>query len=1021
MFLLTALSTYRGYAQETTATFYSTVTDSSGAVILGATVRLKNDATGAIATKTTDASGECVFDFLHIGVYTLQIEAQGFKRYESKGNEFQAAQSVRHVYVLEVGAMTESVSVQASAAQVNTVTTEQNSSFSTAEVLGLPVAQRSFSKLLPIGTGISTETNGNVEMNGVGRSGLKVTVDGTNATSNPEGPGTSMYQSPGYVDVMSIEAIQEVQVVKGVIPAEYGEQLSGTVNLITKSGTNQWHGSLFENSQSYVLNGRNQFSLTRPSSAFNQFGGAGGGPIRRNRIFIFGVYEGYRQNSPVVVTSEVPTPLLQAEAEAAVPAYTWFFKQYPLPNQPYGPTAVTGNYIGNGTTTGHDNMATVKGDILLTSSSSLALTYSRGRPFSTQPRVSPTDPITWDGMLERGTANFITGGADWTSETRFGYDYSHLSRNDGYWAGSLDPAAPETVFGGARFPSIEFPGFSAFNPTYGAGSKFVNYGGPAWSLEEKYARHAGQHSIKFGGIYAFNGAGRANISAPDATYASVSDLLANIPSSVAFSFGSNQFTSHNWTVGFFLQDDWRLSSKLVINLGLRYDYFSDIVVQPVNTSAPAGMWNWNGLLNPYTFTFGPLRSNPAEPINSDGCGSLCNLGPRVGFSYNPDGHGLTVIRGGLSVMFAPQPLDDYNSGVSGSAVLPLNATYTKLQLAALGWVYPIFNQVAIPVVEALNQVTVTRAFDPNIQNPYTLNLYFGLQRQLTPSIMIESAYVGNAGRKIRLVRGYNYANPATGIRPNPSLGQGNYFISSQNSEFYSWQTTLRKRYSKNLAGAVNYTWGKALSTSGGDEGSNFNGDTIYTVQDFNNVGENRGPSPFDAAQRFNTEFVYDLPSLASVNSAALRRIAGGWTVSGVFNASTGLPTELSESSSAFASRPNYIGGNPYASNASRTLQYLNRTVFAVNPVGSLSNEPLLPGNVGNDAIRLPGLWNLDFSLAKIVSLTERLKLQIRGDFLNGLNHTNFNAISTSVNSANFGQFTATAGARIIQLNARLTF
>jgi outer membrane receptor protein involved in Fe transport len=293
----------------------------------------------------------------------------------------------------------------------------------------------------------------------------------------------------------------------------------------------------------------------------------------------------------------------------------------PLPNQPYDPAALTGNYIGNGSQSGNDNIATVKGDILLSGNSSLALTYSRGRPFATNPRVSPVNPITWDGMQERGTANFITGGAAWTSETRFGYNYNHLSRNDGYWTAALNPALPETIFGGARMPSFEIPCYSPFNPTYGAGSKFINFGGPAWSLEETYARHFGPHSFKFGGIYAFHGAGRANISAPDVTYANLSDLLANVPSSIAFSFGSNQFHTHNWELGFFLQDEWRLSSKLVINLGLRYDYFSDIVVQPDNPSAPAGLWNWNGLLNPYTFNFGPLRSNAAEPINSDGCGS----------------------------------------------------------------------------------------------------------------------------------------------------------------------------------------------------------------------------------------------------------------------------------------------------------------------------------------------------------------------------------------------------------------
>jgi hypothetical protein len=248
------------YAQVTTATFYGIVTDSSSAAVPGATVALTHEDTATVTRKTTDSAGEFVFDFLRAGVYTLQIEAQGFKRYESKSNQFEAAQNIRRSFVLEVGAVTETINVEAAATLVNTVSPEQRQSFSRQEVTELPLARRNFSNVLTIGTGITTSASGGVRMNGLGRSGLKVTVDGTNATSNSESPGTSMYQNPNYVDTLSIEAVQEVQTVKGVIPAEYGEQLAGTVNLISKSGTNQWHGSLFENLQSDSLNARNQFS-----------------------------------------------------------------------------------------------------------------------------------------------------------------------------------------------------------------------------------------------------------------------------------------------------------------------------------------------------------------------------------------------------------------------------------------------------------------------------------------------------------------------------------------------------------------------------------------------------------------------------------------------------------------------------------------------------------------------------------------------------------------------------------------
>jgi hypothetical protein len=217
--LIGSMST--AWAQATTATFYGIVTDSSGSALPSANVTLIHEGTGTVTTKVTDAGGEFVFTFLPVGFYTLKIELRGFKTFESGGLELRAAQNIRQTHTLEVGNVTETVKVTSEAPLVNTVAPEQTQSFSSLEVKELPLARRNFTNILRIGTGITTAGGGGVRLNGLGRSGTRVSVDGTEASGNPEAPGTSMYEGFNYIDLVSIEAIQEVQTNKGIIQAEY--------------------------------------------------------------------------------------------------------------------------------------------------------------------------------------------------------------------------------------------------------------------------------------------------------------------------------------------------------------------------------------------------------------------------------------------------------------------------------------------------------------------------------------------------------------------------------------------------------------------------------------------------------------------------------------------------------------------------------------------------------------------------------------------------------------------------------
>lgn len=1010
------------HGQVTTATFHGIVADSSGARIPGAKVTFLHEGTASMSQKTVDAAGEFTFDFLRVGSYTIRIEAPGFKSYAATETELAAGQTVRRTFEMTIGSVGETVTVESRAPLVNAVNAEQRESMNSTQVAGLPLARRNYTNLLSLGTGITVSNSGGgpghgnrdggVRLNGLGRSGTTFTVDGTDANGNSEGRAGALFTNFNYIDMISIEAIQEVQVVKGIIPAEYASALAGNVNLITKSGTNSFHGSLFENFQSRTLNARNQFLSSRAPLTYNQFGGSAGGAIVRDKVFFFSTYEGYREVSSPPVSGNSPTPRLREEMIRANPAFKTSLDTIPLPNQPYAATADVGFYQDARTARANDNHIVTKGDFRLSNYSNLALTWTHGRPARDEPMYYIGNNTEFSGFQERGTASFVTGRASWTAESRFGYNLQDLETFDGFLAQKA--AGTENSQYGRRIPAISSSlGFTT------ASSQIWSQYGPTWTLDQKVSRNIGKHSLKFGGNFVHRTGGRVKVNNPIISYIGRADLLADIPSTINVTFGPNFYNGNSHDIGGFAQDDWRITQKLVINLGLRYDFFSHVVATPMNADAPAQFNNLDGLLD-NQFRFGPWR-DPNNPYESD---KGINMGPRLSFSYNPDGKSKTVIRGGFGTLFSPHMQGLVKQSVATRTV-PFRTILSKQEAATAKFRYPTYNDDARAFVESetvrTGRVNVFAAFDPRFQNPYSMNLYFGIQRELNSTLVLESAFVGNRGVKFPLHRVFNTVDRATGLRPNPNLNDGYYVDNSQNTVYASWQSSLRKRYSKNMVGALHYTWGKALSTSGGDIGAYYQGDQDVRTQDFFNPRADRGPSGGDIQHYFTADAVYDLPLLRSVSNSVLRQALGGWQATGIFRANTGEPLTVTQGSALQGSRPDYVGGNAINSNYRETLVYLNRAAFAPVPIVSASAATLRPGNVGNGALRGPGQVRVDFSMSKTFDLREKAKLQLRFDSFNLANHTNFSGIATNINAANFGRFTSTRGARIVQLNARLTF
>src|SRR5688572_1059821 len=307
-------------AQVTTSTLVGLVRDAQNAVIPGATVVATHEGTGVAREGVTDANGEFVFSALPAGPYTVKVELTGFKTLQQQGMQLGAGQTVRQSFALEVGTLAETVTVAGEAPLIETAASLQADSLGSQEVRELPVNRRNLTNLMSLTAGVNVSGDGMVQMNGVAAGGTGLTVDGTEANSNPEARSLSQYGGQNQISVMSLDSISEVQIVKGVLPAEYGGVAGGQINVISRSGTNNFHGSAFYSGQNEKFNARNFFSTAQqPIGTFNQYGGTLGGPILRSRAFFFAAYEGYRENVQQNLDGAVPYQATRDEILRALP------------------------------------------------------------------------------------------------------------------------------------------------------------------------------------------------------------------------------------------------------------------------------------------------------------------------------------------------------------------------------------------------------------------------------------------------------------------------------------------------------------------------------------------------------------------------------------------------------------------------------------------------------------------------------------------------------------------------------
>lgn len=972
------------HAQRTTATIYGTVEDPSGAVVPRAKVLLTNEETGYRHSAETDARGEFTVSFLPVGRYQIRVEAAGFKTFVQSGVTLEAGQQFRYVARLELGAPTESVTVVAEAPLVENATVASRYRYSSLQFTELPQGIRDFTSILALSTGFRPATQGMIQFDGLASGGASVTVDGVDASANTESSSTAMFQNFNLIKVVSMEAIEEVSLSRGVVSAEVGRTYSANINIITKRGTNEFHGSLFEAVQNDIFNARN--AMQRPGDPkapvrLNQFGGSLSGPVSKDRLFFFFAYEGNRRSNTTIRQGEVPSQELRAKAIAAVPAYQQVLDKFPLPNVGLK-NPDTGLYLGPSLDRADDNHAVARLDYHLRGGDLLTARYVRSRPNSSGQRFPRLAFRDFHGIFESGTLTYLHTAPTWTGETRFNVKLDDTSR-------------VETLWEQGRIPAIEVQG--VFD-TQGEGL-FIR--GHNYGVEQVFMKVAGRHALKFGGAYNAKAPGRFDEEVPIIRYGNVADFLANRPNRVQITFGTPDYHARIWDVGFFVQDDWRLRPNLMFNLGLRYEYFS------VLDEKDGLLYNPDGPL-------GAVRKPPKfRPKGSAYEADRNNFQPRVGLVWGLDRAGKTVIRTGFGVTLAQPDLRNFSSMMYITPEIPFRFRFSGSDLRNLGLKYPVNNRDLLEIMRTTDVPRGYNVYEPQNRNPYAMHWTFDVQRQLTSTLALQTAYVGNKGLRILMPTYNNFPDRITGARPFPEALEGEYDVGADFSWYHAWQSSLRKRFSSGLALNVNYTWARAMAIGTGDfwPGNN------TRVQDMDNWRADKGPANFDVTHRLTADWVYEPPLDQWIGAG--RRFLGGWQVSGTLAAETGGVFDVIQRSNRDSSRPDYIGGKPYA--VGDRFQHLNPGAFALVPTSRASGQTIRPGNVGKNAFRAPGSWGISLGLGKSITVKERYRLQIRGEALNAFNHVNLGSPERDLTRATFGRILGVGDPRSIQLRARLWF
>jgi hypothetical protein len=1035
--------TYRGAVR-------GTISDPNGSAMPGATVTLTNIATGETRTLTTGEQGEYTFSSLPPGSYQLQVERQSFEKY-ANDVEVHVNEVIRADVTLRVGSVgtfvleTFSGNLKQDSASLGTVVDNR-------QITGLPLDGRNFYELSLLAPGAVPPAPGSA---GSARGDFAFSVNGAREDANNfllDGVYNIDPKLNTFGVRPSVDAIREFEMLTSTYDASFGRNPGAQVNVILNSGTNDFHGSAFEFHRNAALDARNFFAPAgepKPKYLRNQFGGAIGGPIVRDRTFFFADYEGTRSREGITRITNVPTGEERAgnfsHSIFGVPTNPFtgqpfqggsipdFFIHpvgraiaalYPLPNR----NVPFQNFVSSPTQRDDNDSFDVRVDHHLTDKADLAFRYSFGDRDLFEPFTGAAFSVVpgFGDSVKRRSQNGMVA-LTWVltpnlvNETRGAFSRVAASVTQEASVLNSEVGLP-TISPRARDLGLSFITITGFSPLGDEGNNPQNSVTNVYQLLNNSSYVHGNHLFKFGADLRFTqqnafrdveSRGRLQFSPFfQLTGNALADMLLGFPLLTSVARVDNPQQIRTESYNFFINDSWRVTPRLTLTAGLRYEYNSP----PVDAVDRATVFDLE------TRNIVPVGTNgvPRSGFDPD----RNNFAPRVGFAWSIDEY--TVLRGGYGVYYDQSPLAPAESLYFNSPFFDNNIFFSLPGLPlTLSDPFPSFFPFPLP--------DSALAIQRDLRTGYMQHWNLNLEREIGSKTVFEVAYVGSKGTKLLTARDINQPQPQIlppGLpfvpRPDPRFDDIDLLESRGNSNYNALQLRFQQRLFHGLTSLVSYTWSKSI-----DDASNFfssAGDPNFPQNSYN-VAAERGRSNFDVPHRLSASYSYALPFGKGRSYIAddgwVSTVLTGWETHGIITLQSGRPftvallSDIDNSGTGRSilgfganDRPN-VAGNPEISNPTPD-RWFNTTAFGFPPPGTF-------GNAGRNILDGPGFQNVNASLMKNTRLTEGVNLQFRTEVFNLLNHPNFNLPDNFLGSPTFGRISSARDPRHIQFGLKLLF
>ena len=1021
---------------QATSAILGNVTDATGAALAGATVTVRNIETGVARTTVTEDTGDYRVLSLPVGQYEVRVEKTGFKAGVRSGISLVVAQQAVVNVQLEVGQVTQSVTVTGEAELVNTTASSTAGLVAEQQVKDLPLNGRSFDTLITLNPSTANTTSYRSSTSTGAGQGYNFVVSGNREDFNVfllngiEYTGVSTADvSPGGVSgqLLGVDAVREFNVLANTYGAEYGKRPGGQVSVVTQSGTNSFHGTLFEFLRNSGLDAHNFFDqagTAKPHFERNQFGAAAGGPIIKDKTFIFGNYEGFRQHLgltgngvvpdqntrngflPCAFVSPAPKPcpasgLANVGLAAGIAPY---FNLWPIANGPEILTS-TGGPTGAATLFSHplqtirEDFGNVRLDQTFSANDTFFGVYTVDDGVSLTPDFrNPLQQTLSDLRAEvvslQETHVFSSSKVN---TARFGFSRAHWILN------SAPPTTPDGVVplvpgNPVGSISIGSAGVSGVGSVASAGSvgsqQFEVIARNLLTATDDFQLTRGAHLISVGVWFQHiqSNDDAANQRNSVAQFLDLQHFLQGQSSNIVAVLNPIEVGWRQSAGAWYIQDAIKIRSNLTLSVGIRHE-FND------GWNSPGGRAS--------NFVFGPNGALITQPVVGTQVYANNNakllFGPRVALAYSP--FKATAIHLGYGTYF--NQMDYLGSCCDGSPIGLFNQGIS-LGSASANTKFPVVLTPNLP-----GSKVAPAGVDPNLKMPTVEQWSAKIEQGITSTTEVSIGYVGEHGFHLPNTVDVNTVIPtptangfpgtpfAAGapVRANPSLANARYTLSNANSSYNALQVDVTRRFGGGLRFRGAYTFAKSLDDHSSSFLANEGTAGATTIMIPQNPRADWGPSNFDITHQFVGNFNYDLPfgkghSLGGNAGGLVDRLIGGWQLNGIGTVQTGFPftplVSFNRSNNGDSRAPDRVSLNPNFTGPlilGTPNQWFNPAAFVLPAAGTY-------GNAGRDILRGPGLGEFDMSLFKNIAVTERVKVQFRAEFFNILNHPNFGLPTT---------------------------